>query len=254
MPAQFEQLRIIIPTYNELDNLDPLLREFSRLRTDWGHPFEVVLIDDNSPDGTGLVARDLAGRYQIPVRVLIRQGRRSMGKAIAEGIDQCAGGIVCVMDADLSHPPETIPDLMAALNGADGVIASRYVEGGRVAYWPRRRKFLSFAATAISRILLRIPYKDPLSGFFLFRRSALSDVAMSGFGNKPLLEILSQKAFTLREVPYQFKDRRNGESKLGVRGVWEFVRLLVRLWRLARSRTAEKPHAQHHVLPLVGKP
>jgi len=175
----------------------------------------------------------------LPVRVVDRVGPRSLGRAIVEGINLSHGVLVCIMDADLSHPPEFIFDLLQALDGADGVVASRYVTGGSIARWTRARRVVSWGATALSRPLIRTPCRDPLSGFFLFRRASLAGLSLTGIGNKPLLEILAQKPFTIHEIPYEFHDRERGSSKLGPRGLLGFTRLLARL--AGRSIRGDSP-------------
>jgi dolichol-phosphate mannosyltransferase len=165
-----------------------------------------------------------------------------MGKAIVTGIEHSQGDLVCVMDADLSHPPELILDLLRALDGADGVIASRYAAGGTTAHWPRIRRAISWGATAFSRSLVRTACYDPLSGFFLFRRTSLAGLVVTGIGNKPLLEILAQKPFAIHEIPYEFRDRERGSSKLDPQGFVGFAHLLARLsWQSIRGTAPGLP-------------
>lgn len=242
-------LSVIIPTYNERDNLDPLMREFSLLRDGWGGDFEIVLIDDNSPDGTGPRAVNLGMVLGLRVRVVTREGKRGIGSAVADGVRASTGQFVCVMDADLSHPPRVIPDLVAAIDGADGVIASRYAPGGKIISWPVRRRILSSVAKSMAGVLFDPPCLDPLSGFFLFRRSTLERIEIRGLGSKPLLEILVAGRPTVREVPYDFKDRRNGESKFAARDIMDFLRLLAVLWRTSHGDGLREPspETQSHI-------
>src|SRR3989442_14821391 len=156
-------------------------------------------------------------------------GSSPPGEAILDGIRRTDSDLVCVMDAELSHPPAVIPRLVEALDGADGGVASRYIDGSQIIRWPIIRRTISLAATCLARILNpRCP--DPLSGYFLFRRTCLLDARVSGIGGKPLLEILAQRPLTIREVPYAFRNRENGESKFSLRSVSEFARLVLRLW------------------------
>lgn len=245
-------LSVVIPTYNERDNLEPLLRRLAVVRRAWTGDLEIVIVDDRSPDGTARQAKHLADRLDVPVRVLVRDGPRSMGRAIVAGIEQSRGHLVCVMDADLSHPPELILDLLRVLDGADGVVASRYAAGGTLDGWPRTRRIISWGATALSRPLVRTPCYDPLSGFFLFRRTSLTGLTITGIGNKPLLEILAQKPLAIHELPYEFRDRERGASKLDPRGFVGFTRLLARLsWQSIRgnspslARDGEAPAEAH---------
>ena len=206
--------------------MESLFRRLASVFGALGRDLEILVMDDCSPDATGRLAQRLAMDLDLPVRVHARGGPRSMGRAIVEGIRRSDGDLVCVIDADLSHPPETIPDLLQALDGADGVIASRYVAGGAIIGWTRMRRIVSWGATALSRPLIQTACRDPLSGFFLFRRSALAGLAMTGIGNKPLLEILSQRRLIVHEIPYAFHNREHGMSKLGPAGFVDFSRLL----------------------------
>lgn len=236
-------LSVIIPTYNERDNLEPLMGEFSRLANRWDRRFEILLVDDGSPDGTAESATRVGAAHGLTVKVIRRPGRRGMGRAVVETIPLCAGDIVCVMDGDLSHPPSLIPRLVATLDGVDGVVASRFIAGGTIGSWTYGRRVLSLGARSLTRVLLRPPCRDPLSGFFVFRRSYLAGVQITGMGSKPLLEILVRGNPAVREVPYEFRDRVHGESKLTLGGSLEFLWLLVRL-RFASSQRRPGPSYQ----------
>ncbi len=230
-----DSLSIVVPTYNERENVGPLLTGLDALRRVWPGDVEVVVVDDRSPDGTAETCERLATPLGLAVRVIRRPPPRSLGRAIVEGIRQSRGDLVCVMDADLSHPPHVVVDLLHALDGADGVVASRYAPGGGLLSWPRSRRIVSLAATAFARGLVLTPCTDPVSGFFLFRRDALAGVPITGLGNKPLLEILTRKPLTVHEVPYEFRDRTRGSSKLGPRSIVDFARLVASLaWESVR--------------------
>jgi dolichol-phosphate mannosyltransferase len=235
-----EGMSIVIPTYNERENVPELLSEIRALQTRLGRPLELVLVDDNSPDGTAAAAGQLGKELGMDLRILTRNGRRSLGSAVADGLRQCQWDLVCVMDADLSHPASLVPALLEALDGVDGVVASRYAAGGRIASWPLSRRLVSLVATGLARRLLRLPYRDPLSGFFLVRRASLDGVEISGDGNKPLLEILVSAHPVVKEIPYEFRNRKNGESKLDGQSVVDFVRLLGRLRRVAAQRSSSR--------------
>jgi len=236
-PEFSEGLSIVIPTYNERENIEQLLAGIASVAPQLRRPSEVVLVDDRSPDGTAELASQLGRDKGLDVRVVTPSGPRSMGGAIARGLDVCRWDLVCVMDADLSHPPSLIPSLIASLDGADGVVASRYVPGADIESWPARRHLISLGATLIARIGLRVRCRDPLSGFFVFRRSFLRSVRIRGDGNKPLLEILVQARPAVSEVPYLFRNRRNGDSKLNARSIGEFLGLVIRLWPSSRDAT-----------------
>jgi len=240
-PDQSEGLSIVIPTYNERENIERLLTELGTLGPILGRPYEVVLVDDRSPDGTGDLADRVGRDKRLDLRVVTPHGPRSLGGAVARGLEVCRWDLVCVMDADLSHPPSLIPRLVDSLDGADGVVASRYIAGAQIDSWPARRHLISFVATVIARFGLRVDCKDPLSGYFLFRRSYLRSVRITGEGNKPLLEILAALSPMVNEVPYRFRNRTNGESKLNTRSILEFLRLVLRLWATRRSDVVSPP-------------
>jgi dolichol-phosphate mannosyltransferase len=242
-PNQCEGLSIVIPTYNERENIERLLGELQSLGPRLNRPYEVLLVDDSSPDGTGDLAERLGRTKGLEVRVLKRDGKRSLGGATAAGLTASRWDILCVMDADLSHPPSLIPTMVDALDGADGVVASRYLTGSRIESWPVGRRLISLSATLIARLVLRVPCRDPLSGFFLFRRSFLARIQITGKGHKPLLEVLVGLRPVVSEVPYIFSNRRNGESKLNAASIKEFVLLVLSLWTGSRKHAGLNPPA-----------
>src|SRR5712691_2242214 len=203
-PNPSEGLSIVIPTFNERENIDDLLGELRSVQSRLKRPLEVVLVDDNSPDGTAALAEGLGRELAMDLRVLARNGRRSLGGAIADGLRMCRWDLVCVMDADMSHPVTLVPSLVDSLAGVDGVVASRYALGGGVVSWPLNRRLESLVATAIAPIFLDVKHRDPLSGFFVVRRSFLDGANITGDGNKPLLEILVSLQPIMKEVPYHF--------------------------------------------------
>ncbi len=221
---------MVVPTYNERDTLPELVR---RLHGALGGAYELVVVDDGSPDGTAELARDLSGQY--PVRVLQRPGKLGLGSAVLEGARAASGRWVVVMDADLSHPPEVVPELVDALrSGAELAVGSRYVSGGGVRDWPWWRRLMSRVAVLLARWWLRERVLDPVSGFFAVRRELLLDPSLEGIGYKILLEVLVRnRGRSVVEVPYVFTDRRGGRSKLGAGEVWNYLRLL---WRLHSAR------------------
>ncbi len=231
-------LSIIIPTYAERENIEPLFLEFARLKESMSIPFELLIVDDGSPDGTREAAAFLGHEYGLRVRVHLRTESRGLGTAIVAGLRLCESDLVCVMDADLSHPPLLLPTLIERLNGFDGAVASRYTRGGRIATWSLRRKIISRVATKMAHHVLDTNCADPLSGYFLFRTDSLRGLSVTGLGNKPLLEILDQSNVEIFEVPYEFHNRQAGESKLTVRAIFEYVLLVLRLRQSQRERGA----------------
>ncbi len=141
------------------------------------------------------------------------------------------------MDADLSHPPSLLPIMVSRMNGFDCVIGTRYAQGSRIEQWPTHRRLISAVATAIATKLAKTTCTDPLSGFFLLRKSSLRGVVLSGAGSKPLFEILSQRELTLFEVPYVFANRRHGKSKLDPVRVLAYARLAGSLWLDSRRES-----------------
>jgi dolichol-phosphate mannosyltransferase len=196
--------------------------------------YEVVFVDDNSKDGTADLINSLAVKY--PVRVLVRKDERGLATAVIHGITHGDGGIVVVMDADLQHPPEVIPELINKTEaGADIVIGSRYVAGGGMKGWGLTRRIISKGAIILAHLLLPTTrvVKDPMSGFFAFKRTGISQARLTPRGYKILLEILMEGEFrNPAEVPYMFANRSGGESKLNARQQIEYLKHLFSLmWR-----------------------
>jgi dolichol-phosphate mannosyltransferase len=209
-----EKISIIIPTYNEKDNIAPLLSRVDQALA--GYDYEVLIVDDNSRDGTIEAASELASRY--PVRVIVRRNERGLATAVVHGLKSASGPIIGVMDADLQHPPEVLPDLVKAIqDGADMAIASRYIPGGGCPNWGLSRRIISRVALMISHLLLPSTraVKDPLAGFFMFRRQNVDPARLKPIGYKISLEIMLIGSFQkVVEVPYIFEDRSAGQSKL----------------------------------------
>ena len=224
------KLSIIAPTYNERENLKRLVeRIFSSLK---GLDFELIIVDDNSPDGTGKLADKIASKHKNII-VVHRQGKLGLGTAILDGIKAADGEIIGVMDADLQHPPELLKTMLEkAEEGADIVIASRYIEGGKVESWSFFRRAMSKGALWLSHLSLprTRKVKDTQSGYFLFKRHAIENVQIDVKGFKLLVEILAKGKYKeVAEVPYTFKTRAAGKSKLGSMQILSYVKQLLRL-------------------------
>jgi dolichol-phosphate mannosyltransferase len=209
-----DTISLIIPTFNEKDNIAPLIERISRALA--GRDYEIVLVDDNSRDGTIETAEALASRY--PVKVIVRRDARGLATAVVHGLKYASGNIIGVMDADLQHPPEKLPDLVRAIeNGADMAIGSRYIPGGGCPNWDMTRKIVSKVALMVSHLLLPSTraVKDPLAGFFMFRRENIDIDKLKPIGYKISLEIMLTGSFkNIVEVPYVFEERSAGQSKL----------------------------------------
>lgn len=228
---------VVVPTYNEAEALPELTRRLFSALEEAGLEGELVVVDDGSPDGTGQIADTLAGRY--PMQVLHRPRKSGLASAVENGMARARGEILVVMDADLSHPPEVVPQMVLAItaDGADLAVASRYVPGGGVANWPWHRRFVSWFANLLARPL--VPVRDATSGFFALKRDVLSGVTLDAIGFKIGLEVMAKGRYDrFAEVPYTFHDRRYGESKFGTREVLDYLRQLNRLRRQRRPRSA----------------
>ncbi len=225
-------ITIIIPTYRERENITPLVERIASALS--GRNYDVVLVDDNSQDGTEELVVSLAKKF--PVEIIVRQNERGLASAVVHGIDNTGGNIVVVMDADLQHPPEIIPALLDKINDSnDIVIASRYVEGGGCGDWGLIRKIISAGAILLAHLLLPTTrvVKDPMSGFFSFKRQVVSNARLRPSGYKILLEVLLGGEFQdVAEVPFKFSSRYDGESKLNARQQIEYLKHLSSLmWR-----------------------
>jgi dolichol-phosphate mannosyltransferase len=193
--------------------------------------WEIVFVDDDSPDGTATEVRNIA-QVDPRVRCLQRVGRRGLSSACIEGMLTTSAPIIAIMDADLQHDETVLPKMLAEMEqgGADLVIGTRYAAGGSTGDWNESRKAMSQLATAMSRAILRQPVSDPMSGFFMLKREVLDSTVhnLSALGFKILLDILATTRQPLRiaEVPYCFRDRFAGESKLDEMVMWEYGMLL----------------------------
>jgi dolichol-phosphate mannosyltransferase len=230
-----DKISIIIPTYNEKDNIAPLVSRIAQALS--GYDYEILIVDDNSRDGTIEAASALAARY--PVKVLVRRSERGLATAVVHGLRSASGQIIGVMDADLQHPPEVLPDLIKAIRGgADMAVASRYIPGGGCPNWGLSRKIISRVALVISHLLLPSTraVKDPLSGFFMFRRQQVDTAKLKPIGYKISLEVMLTGQFrNVVEVPYIFEDRSAGKSKLNPGQQIDYLRHLFSLM----ARTGE---------------
>jgi len=205
---------VIVPTYNERDNLEELVTRISQACASKGVEPEVVVVDDNSPDGTAALADELAAQHRL--KVVKRAGKLGLSSAVMEGFSAASGQILVVMDADLSHPPEKIPEMVSRIESGEAelVFGSRYVKGGAVENWPFHRKVISKGATLLARGLTKV--RDPMSGFFALKRSVIEGVRLDPVGYKIGLEVLVKGRYdNVAEVPITFADRRAGKSKLG---------------------------------------
>lgn len=224
------KLSIIVPTFNESENVEELEREI-RAAIDSRFNYEVIFIDDSSDD-TPIVLRRLAEQHPS-VRFEHRTHERGLGTAVVRGFGLATGDVLTVMDSDLQHPPSMLVQMMAEIqSGADMVIPSRFVPGGSDGGLSLHRKIISAGARYLGKITLRSlrEISDPTSGFFMFRRSGISGAKLQPIGWKILIEVLVRGQFShIVEPPYQFKSRNAGESKMSLREQWNYVRHLLKL-------------------------
>jgi dolichol-phosphate mannosyltransferase len=224
------ELSVVVPTFNERDNVTALFRKLETALA--GRAWEVIYVDDNSPDGTWDVVRTLA-REDSRVRCIRRIGRRGLSGACIEGILASSAPCAAVIDADLQHDETQLPKMLALLQGgkADLVVGSRYVEGGSADSFDKQRAGFSWLATSVAKKLLRVEIADPMSGFFMIRRDRFEQLApqLSTQGFKILLDIVATARGSLRikEIPYSFGSRLHGESKLDSMVALDFLGLVL---------------------------
>ena len=241
------QVSIIIPTYNESQNILKILKSIGdilppKILT------EAIVVDDNSPDGTGKIVENYLKNFKkitgYTIDVIHRTAKKGLSSAILNGIQQAKGDTIVVMDSDFSHPPQIIPRMVDALKKyrCDIVVASRYVKGGKISNWPLKRKFLSKIATSIAKKGLGVQAADPMSGFFAFKRPIIKGLKFDAIGFKMLLEILVKtRGANVREIPYTFTDRKLGSSKVSLSTAYDYAKSVWKLYRYGKStRKQEK--------------
>lgn len=228
-----EKLALVIPTLREEENIGGLLAHVRSVLDPLNLPYEIVVVDDDSSDGTGAVVSAIA-REDSRVRLLVRKGQRGLSGAILYGWQNTDAEILGVMDADLQHPPELLPQLLAAIhNGRDIAIGSRYIPGGGVGGWNPIRKLLSTVAVWATWPIQRagIRAHDPMTGYFMVRRASIDGIVFQPGGFKLLLEILVRGHIaSLEEVPFAFGQRFGGASKANFKVGWDYAKLLARLY------------------------
>jgi dolichol-phosphate mannosyltransferase len=230
---------VVVPTYNERDNLPLLvagLMQHANVR--------VLVVDDNSPDGTGDLAEQLAREYKGRINVLHRTTNRGLGRSYIDGLKLAIRepvDVICQMDADLSHDPAQLPRLIDGAARGDLVVGARYIPGGEIVNWPKRRQLLSRFANLYIRTITRLEAHDCTSGYRCWRRETLAALPLDRFisdGYSFLVEMMyaaARKGFRIVEVPITFVERRLGESKLSGAVLIESA---VTPWRLVATRTA----------------
>ncbi len=224
-------ISLIIPTYNELENIQIIIPELIAMFRSKNIDGEVIIVDDNSPDGTAKAAERLS--QGLPVKVIVRKKGRGLSKAVIEGFGAAKGDICVVMDADMSHPLEKIPEMIRPImeNKCEVTVGSRNIKGGGFDDWPYIRKLISSFAGLLARGVTSI--SDPTTGFMAFKKEILKGVALDPLGWKIVLEVIVKTNPSVIEVPIVFKDRKLGSSKLDCRVQRDYLH---HLWKLYSFR------------------
>jgi dolichol-phosphate mannosyltransferase len=236
---------VIVPTFNERENLPVVAAALMQ------HPnVSLLVVDDQSPDGTGAVADALAREYPGRIEVMHRTTLPGLGRSYVDAIASVLNrpvDVICQMDGDLSHDPRQLPDLIAGTEHADVVIGSRYVPGGAIVNWPRRRRILSEFANTYIRLVTRMRPRDCTSGYRCWRREALASIPLNHLSSQgysflvEMLYVATRLGLRIAEVPITFVERRQGVSKLSGAVLAESA---ITPWRLIASRTAVRPTAR----------
>ena len=220
-------ISIILPTYNEAENIKIIIPKLYELFVDKDIQGEIIIVDDDSPDGTATEAQKLIKEY--PVRVHVRKNERGLSKAVIKGLELAKGDICVVMDADLSHPVEKIPAMIRPIlaDRCDVTIGSRYLDGGGWEKFSLLREIVSKTAGFLARGVTTLT--DPTSGFMAIRKSIINEIRLDPLGWKIVLEVAVRANPRIREVPIMFAERKKGESKLNFNAQFDYIR---HLWRL----------------------
>jgi len=240
-----ETVSVILPTYNESQNIIDILKKIQEIIPK-NISAQAIVVDDNSPDGTGKLVEDylktVKNYANYTIDVIHRKAKSGLGTAILNGIKEAKGDTIVVMDCDFSHPPQIIPKMLDALKSqCDLVVASRYTSGGKIENWPIKRKLLSKIATKIAKNFLNIDAKDPMSGFFAFKRNILEGKKFDAIGYKLLLEIIVKtKGVSIKEIPYTFTDREIGKSKLDFKIMFDYVKSVWKLYKSPKPATEKR--------------
>lgn len=236
-----QKFALVVPTLNEAENLPLLIDRVREALLPVNMQYEILIVDDDSKDDTHAVVRSLALR-DSRIRMLVRRGARGLATAVVYGWQNTDADLLGVMDADLQHPPELLPTLLAEARDHDLVVASRYIQSNSINGWNAMRAAVSRLSTLISAPLLRrVRVKDPMSGYFVVRRSAIAGTRLEPVGFKILLEVLVRGHIrSVKEVPFHFGLRHAGKSKADARVAWHYLSQLGRLSRDTFFGTAER--------------
>ncbi len=231
------QISIIVPTYNESQNIVNILKSI-RENVPKGISTQTIVVDDNSPDGTGKIVEDYISNIkkitENTIDVIHRKAKNGLSSAILNGIQNAKAETIVVMDSDFSHPPQIIPKMIETFKQyqCDLVVASRYITGGNIQGWTTKRKLMSKIATIIAKKGLDVKTKDPMSGFFAFKKNIIQELNFDALGYKFLLELLVKtKGINVKEIPYTFENRQFGSSKLDSSTIIDYFKSVWKLYR-----------------------
>ena len=253
------QISIIIPTYNESQNILQILKS---IKDNLPKNFvtQTIVVDDNSPDGTGKLVEDYLKNIKkmadYTIEIIHRKAKDGLSSAILKGIQHAKGDTIVVMDCDFSHPPQIIPKLIESIKKYqyDIVVASRYIKGGKIQGWSLKRKTMSKFATLIAKKGLGINTHDPMSGFFAFKRNIIKGLNIDAIGYKFLLEILVKtKDVSIKEIPYTFQNRELGSSKLSIRTIFDYYRSVWKLYRYGKPLEKQEKRSSVKFLYKAGR-
>jgi len=253
------QVSIILPTYNESQNIVNILKSI-RENIPKEIYAETIVVDDNSPDGTAKIVEDYISSIkkiaENTIDVIHRKTKNGLSSAILNGIQSAKGETIVVMDSDFSHPPQIIPKMIEALKQyqCDLVVASRYITGGNIQGWTTKRKLMSKIATLIAKKGLGVKTKDPMSGFFAFKKNIIKELNFDALGYKFLLEILVKtKGINIKEIPYTFENRKLGSSKLSIKTIFDYYRSVWKLYRYGKSLEKQEKRSSVKFLYKAGR-
>lgn len=221
---------LIIPTLNESKNIKLLLDQVTAILRDYS--YEIIVADDNSPDGTADIVDGLT-KTNPRLKLLRRHGKKGLSAAVVDGFKVSSGKVLAVMDADLSHDPKLLPEFLKGINeGFEMVVGSRYITGGGADHWPWHRRIYSYFGTMLAIKLFHLPIKDPMSGYFACRRDIFekAESTLNPLGYKILLELLLRgQVNSIKEIPFIFIDRKQGHSKMSGKVVSQYLLMLIQL-------------------------
>ena len=240
------QISIILPTYNESENILGMLKSIHENIPN-GVITETIVVDDNSPDGTGRIVEEYISNFkkiaENTIDIIHRTAKNGLSSAILNGIQKAKGDTIVVMDSDFSHPPQIIPKMIDTFKQyqCDLVVASRYISGGNIHGWTTKRKIMSKVGTLIATKGLGVNTKDPMSGFFAFKKNIINELNFDAIGYKFLLELLvKSKNISIKEIPYTFENRKFGSSKLDGAIIVDYFKSVWKLYKNGKVKTANE--------------